>query len=78
MKQKLIILTACVLLAGCAKEPRIINQTTVNRDLLSDVTTFTESTINQDGEVEVSIFVSNPHEYPVKVFELKQPIGGQR
>jgi outer membrane lipoprotein-sorting protein len=72
-KMKRLILSVClaIVLSGCARKATTIqSEMDVSRDLISGVTTFTESVQDENG-IHVNVFVHNPLGYPLEVFELK-------
>jgi len=78
MKKILTVLVMLGLISACAKQPiPVQQQVIVQKDLLSEVTTITESNLTQDGNVTVNVYIHNPLEYPLRVFELTSK-GGQR
>ena len=69
---KRLILSVCfaIALSGCARKATTVqNELDVSRDLISGVTTFTESTNDENG-IHVNVFIHNPLKYPLKVYEL--------
>jgi len=57
--------------ACCGKNPRITKQARLEHDLMTGIVTITDITYDEDNKPIINLYIKNPNNYELKVFEVQ-------
>ena len=71
MKHTIILLAALFALSGCCSKQPQVPESRLDHDLLTDIVTITNINYNKDGKPVVDLYITNPHNYELRVYSVE-------